>query len=65
MYTAKNHGNSDDFGSEIFPEEIIHFSKLIDEQGEGEKIKMLSALNCFQIIYNNQLNSAFPNVDVV
>lgn len=63
---AKNLGKiyPDDLDCEIFPEEMIHFSKLIDEHDEEGKTKMPSALKCLQIIHDNKLNSVFPNVEV-
>lgn len=63
---AKNLGKiyPDDLDYEIFPEEMIHFSKLVDEQDEERTIKTPSALKCLQIIHDNKLNSVFPNVEV-
>jgi len=54
----------DDLDCDIFPEEMIHFTKLVDEQDEEGKIKMPPALKCLQIIHDNKLNSVFPNVEV-
>ncbi|CAI6353892.1 unnamed protein product [Macrosiphum euphorbiae] len=54
----------DDLDCDIFPEEMIHFTKLVDEQDEEGKIKMPSALKCLQIIHDNKLKSVFPNVEV-
>jgi hypothetical protein len=50
--------------SEIFPEKIIHFSKLVDEQDEQGKWKMPSTLKFLQIIHDNKLNSIIPNMEV-
>ncbi|KAF0708295.1 zinc finger MYM-type protein 1-like [Aphis craccivora] len=63
---AKNLGEiyPDDLDCEIFPEEMIHFSKLLDEQDEEGKYKMPSALKFLHIIHDNKLNSVFPNVEV-
>lgn len=62
---AKNLGKIylDDLDCEIFHEEMIHFSKLVDEQDEEGKYKIPSALKCLHIIHDNKLNSVFPNVD--
>ncbi|CAI6351163.1 unnamed protein product [Macrosiphum euphorbiae] len=54
----------DDLDYDIFPEEMIHFTKLVDEEDEEGKIKMPPALKCLQIIHDNKLNSVFPNVEV-
>lgn len=66
VYMAKNLGKiyPDDLDCEIFSEEMIHFSKLVDEQDEEGKYKMPQALKYLHIIHDNKLNSVFPNVEV-
>lgn len=54
----------EDLDCEICPEEMWHFSKLVDgPAGEGI-IKIPSALEYFQFIHDNKLNSVFANSKV-
>lgn len=43
-----------DRNCEDFSEEMIHFFKVVNKMNEEEKIEMLSALKCFEIIYKNK-----------
>lgn len=63
---AKNLGKiyPNDLDCEIFSEDMIHFSKLVDEQDkEGQMTSTINYLLIIQV-YDNKLNSGFPNVEV-